>query len=371
VSATACHLCRLPVLAASLPWGDDEGRDPVPCHPACRLIVDAANEAAMPVEARPPGRVAGVASISFMDKSVNWTQFEPEKRAEFFPEYSRALEGILDGQGDAIRAYCARLLLPAPSVYRELPQTHAGCLLARDTAATLAAGDHLVLYNHPRNIARSAPPVAQSIALAERLADRGVTLHIASLGLDLSRPLHQHALRLAAAAADESRLTEEAQRHLVTTNDGVPETLRGIRYEDAVRNPVFRWTVAAIKSGLSPAQVSKLADHRWHAAHHCRERMFVVYAGESRDLARAAVRDNRWWCRTCDTCHDTGPNCPACGKVGTTMSAYHRRGLTMVRRDGHYSDAEPFEAEALAIWDWYCANTPDQERRPWEKKESA
>jgi len=357
-----CLLCRQPIAdhdQALVLLGEEAA------HVTCNLVLEEAVARAMPVADVRPRRVVGVCSISYQDYASNWAQTPENVRKERYARYTTLLERTLDFQEKKIREYCQRACLPDPEIRRELPQIMSGRRLARITAVELGQGDHLVLASHATGISKGTVSAAyHSIRLAEMLAEKGAALHLAYYGLDLRRPLAQHVLRLADESVKVYNDVYQANLNAAETDQGFTTKLYGYTYDQITDHAMFKFVVRAIKGGASPAEVGRAAKNLWYVVASIQAAnvvSFCPFVGKERAAAQEIARQRHYYCFACARVSRVAGRCPVCQSHQKPMNCFYHKGLRM-----HKQSDQPFAQVALAFWDWYCTNNPEQERRPWE-----
>lgn len=363
-----CLFCKQPIKF------DDTGQQlweyeglQLPCHAMCGDWMAASIRNYEPIDTSfanptPTPKVWGWVGVTFQQYRFNWESLSEKDKAFYFDRYQKILERTLDHQTHEVKAYCKRAGLPEPEIVRELKQSNRMLTEMRHILTHRACpGDHLVVPQFPRqrraDLAGATKYVRQ---LARRAARGGVTLHMAYLCLDWSKPISQAAVNLAVAT---STWTNDIREANTGYERGIIERLYGIRWEDLKHNKLFIWIVQCIRDQkMTPIEVGQSSKKFWTVIGWTGKRSVVIMMTRDRKEAMRHASLDYFWCRKCRLATSIQA-CPKCHQHGMSIKVGYIKGAAFSAR--LTGKKQPFEETAAACWAFYCQQNPSQEKLPW------
>lgn len=362
-----CLFCKMPIRFddTGMQQWEYEGQS-LPCHAMCGDFMASSLRNYEPVDTSytPAGYVPKVwawVGVTFEQYRTGWIYLPDRDKAFYFEKYSRILERTLDHQSHEVRAYCKRAGLPEPEIVREIKQSNR-LLTEMKYILTHKAGpgDHLVIPQFPRSRTHDNPGAAQYVRrLAMRAAKGGVTLHMAYLCLDWSKPICQAAVNLSVAA---STWVNEIRDANMAYEKGYVERLYGIRWCDLKDNKLFLWIITNIRDQkMTPIEVAEASKKYCTVIGWTGFRSFVMMLTRNRREATRFAHEEHFFCKRCKlvVC---SPGCPKCRGYAYKIKVAVIKRMAFSAR---MKDKTPFEETVARCWAFYCQMHPDQEKLPW------
>lgn len=335
-----------------------QASDATICH-ACQILFERAQDGFLATPDYPSGIVVGVASSSIEEHNMAWPTLSSEVQDRLRPKFMAVLEQALDIQSQTIREYAEARGLTLHDIVREITQRATKRVAAKEVLADLQPGDHLILFGHASGaMSRGGHPIMATCSISVKCAQRGIRLHIASLGLDLSKPLGQYVLRLAQQSFNfwtPSQVLHRDKGDLFGLNEGLA------RWDARVR-----WVVRGVRSGLSPAELAVRAKDMYAVTYVIEKSSFALAVTDGKQAHADVVPSALWFCIAC------GSPCThrlcRCGKRGTRLGQDRTVKGIRFPECGHM----PVDQQLMACWNFHRRMNPGQdEERPWETKKSA
>lgn len=356
----SCLFCRRPIAFETDSW-EYEGNS-FPVHPMCKTLLEHAAKDYAPIagSANEP-RCWGYANCTYQDFYRNWHSYPEDMQTKLFAEFKAKLEKVLDVQEVAIHAYCSKIGLPEPTVYREIASKERKLLYYTDMFERSRPGDHVIVPHQLKwSRIRKNWGIGHTYDLAHRLAQKGVTFHCVYHCIDWSVPLCQHFVRLAHSSNLKAR---RANINPVSHEDGKVDALYGYSWEKVQKNKIFQWVIACIRDkGMSPMEVARAARSFYCVFSWDRYKVNCIAITRDREAAQG-IKSQEW--RQCFFCRQAmlARNCPVHTEAKTfRMKVRSKKGIVFVKRQ------TDFDEVAAAIWAWYCEHFPEQEKVPWKSR---
>lgn len=336
-------------------------------HPSCATPMRQAIKDFRPIT-RPDvtGTAWAYCSVTEADFAYRWERLPEWMKDERRAEYNEKMERILDFQVAACKAYAAKLGLPEPVVVREIASRTNLLQGLKQIRTKALPGDHILMPTNPRQRGQAKhqdyKAIAFTMAVANKLAKAGITLHCVYNSIDWNNPFGQQFIRMAIQA---QKIHVDTRVFMADYEHAEIRSLYGFNWWAIQTNKVFLWTIQCIRDkGMSPVEVAKASRRYWCvlAFSSSEEKTFCVGITRSKPHAES-IRAKGW--RRCVRCREP---------VLTDKCPYHYRDRTIpmsfrVAKGLQFIDKEEdFVYTASTLWAWYCQKNPDQDKMPWKDR---
>lgn len=302
--------------------------------------------------------------VTFQQYDCNWINMKDSVKERLYEEYCGVLERLLDHHQEVVEAYCRRNGLDRPRFVREIKQEkHSIVELKRlIRSQEMKPGDHVVLATLPRSMHHKHMSAQLVINIARFLARRGVTFHSAYVGIDWSKPLSQHIVRM---ALNIQLWQNTIYKPDIDIQGGRIFRLFGKKWHELQSDHAFQWVIRHIRDKkMSPRELFIASSRFWSVyAKVGYSKLKCVFISRKKRTASARRVQTHYYCGRHDIV-STIKTCPACGRGSNLVPTLMRRGVVFSKK----SKPETGVDEYTRAWAFYLQYNPDQDATPWKTR---
>lgn len=303
--------------------------------------------------------------VTFQQYDCNWVKLPDDIKERIYDDYLYALNKTLDHYQDVVLAYCMRNGLGQPQFIREIKQeknsmAELGRLLRSDK---LKPGDHLVMATLPRSMHHKHMSAQLVMNMARKLAKKGVTFHSAYAGIDWSRPLSQHVVRMALNIQLWQNTIYKINMDI--ERGGRVFKLEGRTWREIQEDHVFQWIVRHIRDKkMSPRELYLSSQRFWTVyARVSSTKWKSVYITRKKRMAALRKSQRHYYCRSHNIV-SLRSECPACGRTAYAVHTVASKGVWIKPRREFVYHVDDY----VRAWAFYLQYHPDQDKKPWESR---